>query len=67
MTTPDPPFYTLAADGRYVHICTMRDHSWYWLNVGARLWVCERCHPTTLGSARREVGEIGEAERVTVE
>lgn len=72
--TPDPPFYTRLPDGRYVHICTMPDHSRYWFNVGALLWVCERCHPTTLGSARRgmvgevrEVGEIVKAERVTVE
>lgn len=62
--TPDPPYHTLASDGRSIHICGMRDHSRYWLNVGARLWVCERCHPGVgpvdcqRSVGRREVGEI---------
>lgn len=70
---PDPPYYTRLPDGRSIHICGMPSHSRYWLNVGARLWVCEACHPA-VGSVdcqrsvgRREVGEIMEAERVKVE
>lgn len=65
MTTPDPPYYTRLPDGRYVHLCTMRDHGRYWLNVGARLWICEACHPAVKGGEVRRVGEIVEAERVT--
>lgn len=63
MTTPDPPYYTTLPDGRSVHLCTMRDHSRYWLNVGARLWVCEACHPMG-GVEVKGVGEIMEAEGV---
>lgn len=65
--TPDPPFYTTLPDGLSIHLCTMRDHSRYWLNSGARLWVCERCHPGVGPVEVRGVGEIVKAERVTVE
>lgn len=50
---PDPldaPFYTLASDGRHIHICGMRGHSRYWLNVKAKLWICEACHPSPKGA-----------------
>lgn len=28
----------------------MRGHSRYWLNVGAKLWVCCGCHPSPKGA-----------------
>lgn len=46
--TDDPPYYQPAKAGRRVHICRMKDHTLYWLNVPERLWVCERCHPPTV-------------------
>lgn len=56
----DLPFYTLASDGRYIHVCTMPGHSRYWLNVGAALWICDRCHPAV---GMVEVKPVEELER----
>lgn len=61
----DAPFYTLASDGRHIHVCTMPYHTSYWLNVGAKLWVCDRCHPAPEG-ANVEVKRVEELEREKV-
>lgn len=43
--TQDQPYYQRTRDNRRAHICSMPGHTRYWLNSGAALWVCERCHP----------------------
>lgn len=65
MPTTDPldaPYYQRTRDGRRVHVCTMAGHGRYWLNSGAALWVCERCHPPLPGAsvALVSVGELVE-------
>lgn len=61
----DAPFYTLASDGRHVHICGMRGHSRYWLNSGAALWICCACHPSVGTVEVKRVEElVGENEEI---
>lgn len=71
MTDPlDTPYYTKTRDGRRVHVCQIPGHTRYWLNVGAALWVCERCHPHPSGipsDAPARVEELMETQMERVE
>lgn len=66
-TQPDPPYYQRTRDNRRVHVCTTVGHTRYWLNSGAALWVCERCHPAVGDVAIAMIGEIVETQTERVE